>query len=418
MKKILFLSAIDFKEKSIKVISETPKQYVKKGWIVDYFVYRDTAKTGNYFYEDEINPEGVNVYRKYWPFARIRNLKSRSLRLLISKLSSISVTIGLFKSGVSYLKENKDCNLVYGYEMQGVLASNLLKLVFFKRQIFYISRFQGVFYIKEHFKNKRYLNLIFNIDTLLALWLPSNLMIMTNDGTQGEAVLKKIKSRSLKNLLFISNGVNSPEIISRDSLLNKYKLNKNNSFILMVSRLVKIKRVHLALETLKYLKEKRIPFNYKLVIVGDGPELEKLKAYAVDSNIINDVVFLGALPNEEVYSLMKYSEMVISLYESSNIGNPFFESMSVGTPFIAVDNGDTSSFIKHMENGYLLSEDNIVLDLVRFFVELNSSYSELSLEGLKNGAYNYSKKHLLSWEDRIQLEIDKIEELYQKDLSQ
>lgn len=415
MRKILFLSGIDFKDKSIKVISETPKQYAKKGWDVRYFVYRDTSKGGNYFYEDEINPEGVSVYRKYWPLARIRNSSSRPVKLLANKMSSLIVTTNLFILGANYLYKNKDCGFVYGYEMQGVLASNLLKILFFKRDIFYISRFQGVFYIKEHFKNRRYINLLFNLDTLLAMWLPSNLLIMTNDGTQGDKILQKIKSRSVKNFLFLSNGITSPKIVAKKDLCNKYDLNQNDSFILMVSRLVKIKRVHLALQALKRLQDGNVPFNYKLVIVGDGPELENLKTYAADSDILDKVIFLGALPNEEVYSLMKYSEMVLSLYESSNIGNPFFESMSVGTPFIAVNNGDTSSFVKHLDNGYLIREDDIVTDLVKFFQkELNN---EISIKDLKKGAIQYSNQNLLSWENRIDLEMERIDELLSKDIS-
>lgn len=416
MRKILFLSGIDFKEKSIKVISETPKQYAKNGWDVHYFVYRDASKSGNYFYEDEINPKGISVYRKYWPLSQIRDSKSRPMKLLANKISSLVVATNLFLLGANYLYKNKDCNFIYGYEMQGVLASNLLKLLFFRRNIFYISRFQGVFYIKEHFKNHRYINLLFNLDTLLALWLPSNLLIMTNDGTQGDRILKKIRSKSLKNFLFLSNGITSPKIVPKKTLYNKYNLDQNDSFILMVSRLVKIKRVHLALQALKKLKDDNLPFNHKLVIVGDGPELENLKAYAIDSDIINDIVFLGALHNEEVYSLMKYSEMVLSLYESSNIGNPFFESMSVGTPFIAVNNGDTSSFVKHLYNGYLLSEDDIVSDLVGFF---KSIYSDnILLKSLRAGAIEYSAKNLLTWEDRINLEISEIETLCQKDYVQ
>lgn len=409
MKKILFLSGIDFKNKSIKVVSETPKQYAKKGWNVHYFVYRDTSKSGNYFYEDEINPEGVQVYRKYWPLARLRSSKSRPMKLLANKISSLIVTTNLFILGANYLYRNKDCSFVYGYEMQGVLASNLLKILFFNRNIFYISRFQGVFYIKEHFKNRRYINLLFNLDTLLALWLPSNLLIMTNDGTQGDKILQKLKSRSVKNFLFLSNGITSPKIVSRKALCNKYDLNQNDSFILMVSRLVKIKRVHLALQALKRLKDSNLPFNHKLIIVGDGPELQKLKTYAADSDILNEVIFLGALPNEEVYSLMKYSEVVLSLYESSNIGNPFFESMSVGTPFIAVDNGDTSSFIGHMSNGYLLSENKIVDDLVGFFKSLEDNL--ISIESLAIGATEYSKDNIFSWGERINKEISKIEKL-------
>jgi len=49
-KTILFLSALDFKEKSIQVIRKTPEAYLKYGWKVFYVVARDNSKYGNYFY--------------------------------------------------------------------------------------------------------------------------------------------------------------------------------------------------------------------------------------------------------------------------------------------------------------------------------------------------------------------------------
>lgn len=409
MKKILFLSGIDFKDKSIKVISETPVQYSNKGWDVNYIVCRDTCENGNYFYEDEINPESIKVQRMYWPFPNGRCSSNRYLKLAISKISSLLVISKLIISGASYLYENKDCNFVYGYEMQGVLASNLLKTIFFKRNIFYISRFQGVFYIKEHFKNHRYINLLFNLDTLLALWLPSDLLIMTNDGTQGDKILQKIKSKSRKNLLFISNGVASPNLINKDSLFKKHGIDEEKPFIVMVSRLVNIKRVHLAVKAIGKIISDGNNFNYKLIIIGDGPELEPLKSLAIDLGVDSYLTFLGALNNDEVYSFISSSDMVLSLYESSNIGNPFFEAMSVGTPFIAVNNGDTSSFVTHLSNGYLLSEDTIVHDLVVFFENVESKSVEIG--ALAEGAKKYSKENILSWSERINKEILKIEKL-------
>ena len=409
MSKILFLSGIDFKDKSIKVISKTPEEYSRQGWDVNYIVCRDNCKRGNYFYEDEINIDRVNVIRKYWPFENLRASTNSLFRLVMTKFASLSVVLKLFFYGWVFLIKNKDCNYVYGYEMQGVLASNLLKLCFLYRKIFYISRFQGVFYIKEHIKHKRYLNLLFNADTLLALWLPSDLMIMTNDGTQGDQVLKKIKSRGLKSFLFISNGVDTPGEIDEQILRNTYGLSLGDQFVLMVSRLEKIKRVHLALESLVTLRKQGFAMPYKILIVGDGSELDSLKSYVSDFELDEAVIFLGAISNVEVYSFMKMSKMVLSLYESSNIGNPFFEAMSIGTPFVAVDNGDTSKFVAHLENGYLLSEDNIIPDLVGFFKSISNNTDLLCK--LEKGTKKYSRKYILSWSERVSKEIDLINTL-------
>jgi len=71
IKSILFISALDFKEKSIQVIRKTPEAYVKAGWQVHYVVARDNSKYGNYFYEERININGINTIRISYPLSKI-----------------------------------------------------------------------------------------------------------------------------------------------------------------------------------------------------------------------------------------------------------------------------------------------------------------------------------------------------------
>lgn len=410
MKKILFLSGLDFKDKSIQVIRKTPEAYVNSGWNVHYIVARDTSSKGNYYYEQIIDMLGMTVDRFNWPFPRLRATESRFLSLFFSKIASFFVVSKLFLKAFVFLIKNKDCKYIYGYEVQGVLATNLLKLFFVFRENKYISRFQGVFYIKEHLKNKRILSLIFNIDTIIALWLPTDLMVMTNDGTQGDLVLDKLNSRARKNLLFISNGVD----VNVDNILNfsssaiskKSNVDMGRFDFLMVSRLVKIKRVDLAIEAYqKYLNSGGVAY-FNLTIVGDGPELESLKQLASQYGLKDRVVFIGAVVNKDVYKLMCSSSLLISLYESSNIGNPFFESMACSLPFVAVNNGDTSRFVTDRYNGILISEESIVDDLVAFFKEVYSGRIDLNV--ISKNCKKYANENILSWSERMQVEIDKV----------
>ncbi|MDM1765539.1 MULTISPECIES: glycosyltransferase [unclassified Acinetobacter] len=407
MNKILFLSAIDFKDKSIQIVKKTPEFYGNQlDWEVDYIVARDKSKSGNYYYEQIVDLPKVNVNRFYWPFSQLRESNNRFIFLFFSKLASFFVIWKLFFMALKACKE-KDYDYIYGYEMQGVLASNLLKIFFYKKK--YISRFQGVYYIKEHFKNKKYLNLLFNMDTLIALWLPSDLLIMTDDGTQGDQILKKIKSKSLKNYLFISNGVEEIkkehlEISSKvDSLENKIF----DKYFIMVSRLVKTKRVHLMIEAFSnFIEKSQVEIDFCFLIVGDGPELDILKDMTKKLNIDKYFYFTGAVKNIEVYGLINNASAIFSLYESSNIGNPFFESMQCGTPMIAVNNGDTNKYIIDKYNGLLIDEDNIINDL---YVILNQiSKDEINLKEMSNNAKEYSKNNILSWEKRFIKEIERV----------
>ncbi|MFM5280109.1 glycosyltransferase [Aeromonas caviae] len=399
MKKILFLSGIDFKEKSIQVIKKTPEAYVNAGWHVDYIVARDNSSSGNYFYEREININGATLYRTYWPFEKLRGINSRVLFLIFNKFASLLVVMKLaFLGGRCVLKNKYD--IIYGYETHGVLAANMLRVL--SRGAKVVSRFQGVFYIKEHIKGKRYFSLLYNLDVLLALWLPSNLCIMTNDGTQGEDILKKINSHNLHNFLFISNGVDLKRT-SKDVYNSK-------SYAVMVSRLVKIKRVELALIAVSNFLEKRGFFPIgKIIVVGDGQEYESLTELAIKLNIEHIFEFVGAINNQLVRDILVGSAFCLSLYESSNIGNPFFESMALGIPFVAVNNGDTGKFVTHNYNGFLIDECDILNQLELFFQK--AACGILNLDALHLNAVEYSKKNIYTWEKRFAIELSRVDDI-------
>ncbi|WOE41673.1 glycosyltransferase [Acinetobacter chinensis] len=402
-KSILFLSGIDFKDKSIQVVHKTPEAYIRNGYDVNYIVYRDNSKKGNYFYESEKKLEGANLQRFYWPFPKLRAVNNRFIALLFTKLSSLLVVYFLFIKGFIFLLKNRDCKIIYGYEMQGVLASNLLK-IFFKNKK-YISRFQGVYYIKEHFLHKRYLNLLFNLDTLLALWLPSDLMVMTNDGTQGDQILDKIKSLSRKNLLFISNGVNNIQKSDLSLIDVKSEFCIEGEYFILVSRLTSIKRVHFLIEAFN-IYGKKFQFNYKFYVVGDGPDLNYLKNLVLKYKIEDFFCFLGAIDNIKVYPLLKNSKAIFSLYESSNIGNPFFEAMQCGTPMVAVNNGDTGLYIKDGVNGLLINEDRIVEDLLIIFDKIINN--KIDFNKLSSNALDFSKNNILTWKERFDIELERV----------
>ncbi len=70
--RILFLSGLDLKQKSIQVIHKTPEAYARRGCYVKYIVSRDTSIRGDYYYEDVINPPGIEVVRVHFESLVIR----------------------------------------------------------------------------------------------------------------------------------------------------------------------------------------------------------------------------------------------------------------------------------------------------------------------------------------------------------
>jgi glycosyltransferase involved in cell wall biosynthesis len=398
MKKILFLSGLDFKEKSIQVIVKTPEAYVNDGWIVDYVVARDNCPNGNYFYENEINPLGVNVNRLYWPFPVLRTTKNRFFSLLLSKISSIITIFNLFKYAKNHIKKVK-YDVIYGYELQGVLALMLLKILtnFGAKTV---TRFQGTF-LNEMFENKQYLRILFNLDLFLAIKSKSDLIIMTNDGTRGDKALTKIKGNTIYNSRFWVNGVDE----YANEFSNEKIISKPVRF-LSVSRLVGWKRVDRGIQIIKSLVDSGFE-NLIYTIVGEGECRCELEDLVKELNLQKHVIFAGGIKNSEVKNYFLDSNFFISMYDSSNVGNPLLEAIRSHNCIITLDNGDTADWVVHKKNGLIYNpkffSPNLIAEDILEVLKNGSTYSKIISE-----IKITEKEKLWTWSDRLKAEIEAV----------
>ena len=403
-KKILFISALDFKEKSIQVIRNTPEAYVKHGWEVHYVVLRDNSKIGDYFYEDEINPDGIKIYRKEFPLTKLKN--SVNSKLILSFLRIFSNYIAIVKLFLMSRQIRKTTNfdIIYGYESHGIWAAKLLNFFMkFKKEKF-VARFQGTFFNK-YLDEKNWKKIIFNIEMFSPLYFSSDLCIMTNDGTQGDKVLKRIKSKHLKNFKFWVNGVDNLKFEDSKILELRNKLDfKVDTIFLSISRLEKWKRLDRGIISIAKYVENTGDRNFKYIIVGDGIEKDALKKLAKDKNLENEIIFTGAIPHKRVKEYLNIADIFISLYDGSNVGNPLLEAIRTHKIIFTLNNGDTSSWIKHKENGFIFDvNDDLIANISK---ELENLISEkYSQKDIIDSIKETEKNKLWTWEERMKEEV-------------
>lgn len=410
-KSILFLSGIDFKEKSIQVIRKTPEAYVQRGWKVHYIVLRDYSQNGNYFYESIFNPNEVNVTRSAYPFFKILNLfKGGTLRTIVNK---IIVFLGSFKLAYLASKSLKEepFSVVCGYENTGVLAVKWLKLIGKLDKAKTISRFQGT-WLTQYLDNKQWFKFILNIDFILGMKLETDLAIMTDDGTQGDKIFKILNPRH-PNFKFWTNGVN---IIEKDSealakLKQEYQITDEKVFV-SISRLEGWKRVDRIIHFLGEFK-KEFPNNrFKYLIIGEGQKREELEEQVILLNLKNEVIFTGPLEHHLAQQHLHLAEVFFSFYDLSNVGNPLLEAIRANKIIFTLNNGDTGSWIKHKETGFIYNSNenfapNVVKDLDLIYN--NSDIKDQILLNLRDLA----QTRLKNWEERFDMEVQTVESLTQ-----
>lgn len=157
--------------------------------------------------------------------------------------------------------------------------------------------------------------------------------------------------------------------------ITNYQLPITNYF-LIVSRLFKHKNIDLAVRAFNKL-------GWPLVIIGDGPELKKLKKIA-DSNI----KFLGYQPDAVVHNFYAHCDAFI-MPQEEDFGIAPIEAISYGKPVLALRRGGALEYIKEGINGEFFDDpiEEILADGAR---RLKSKMSNYDAQEIKKTAEKFS----------------------------
>ncbi|MFM6927830.1 MAG: glycosyltransferase family 4 protein [Bdellovibrio sp.] len=410
-KNILFLTTMDFTAKGIQVVTQTPSALAKAGWNVHYVVGRDNSPNGSYHYQEIINPPNVDVERFEIPYNNFfENIQSHFLRTVYSKIRGYYSVLQLTARGNRALRDNS-YDIVYGFGLHGVLAANLLKIIY-GRKIKVISRFFGIWdFYSYTLAQKKYLKQLFNWDVLLALYLPADLTIITNDGTQGDKALKFINSKALNNFKFWSNGVEEQKLPAHEVSAFKEQMGlKDHVNLVSVGRLVFPKRVDRGLQIVSHLVHHYDIKNIRYLIVGDGEAKSYLEQLAKDLKITQQVIFVGAVSNDEVKKYLNAADFFISAYDVSNVGNPLLEAIRANKIIFTLNNGDTGKWIQHGINGFIYDiNESLIESISADMVHLIKDPSQK--EKINHGIKKAEANMLWTWSDRMAAEVAEIDKL-------
>jgi glycosyltransferase involved in cell wall biosynthesis len=139
---------------------------------------------------------------------------------------------------------------------------------------------------------------------------------------------------------------------------------KKDNFFLAAGRLVPYKRFDLLVEAFAQLPDQR------LVIIGDGPEYQKLKAMAPAN-----VEMLGFQDDDTLFAHMQRARAFV-FGAVEDFGIMPVEAQACGTPVIGMRRGGVAETVIDGETGLLFEEQTpeCVADTVRTFCELPDGF--------------------------------------------
>ena len=169
----------------------------------------------------------------------------------------------------------------------------------------------------------------------------------------------------------------------------KYKLNKDDFIIGCVGRIAKEKSLDKLLKSFKDLRE--LNNRCKLILVGDGPELEELKKLSKDLNLKDNVVFTGLVQYADIPTYYNLFNIMVSFSQTETQGLTIIEGLAASKPVICINDESFREMVQHNYNGYLFSNKKEFIDIVLKLMSNKDLYDTMCINA-KNSIYKYSKE--------------------------
>jgi glycosyltransferase involved in cell wall biosynthesis len=300
------------------------------------------------------------------------------------------------------LLASKRYDLLYGYEVHGLLAQRLVRR---GHDLPLVARFQGTV---MHPYLGRPLSLARRLEEVAALKTPADLYVMTNDGTQGDEVLARLNTASAGKVRFWRNGLDFAQVRApseAEALESRRALGlADDDFVLVTSaRLARWKRIDRAIDAVALLRDRHGTVA-RLIVVGDGEERANLEAQVDELGLRDRVRFTGAVPQSEVTRYLWAADIFLSLNELSNVGNPLLEAMRTGCCIVTLDEGDTRDLVQNDATGLLLPAAGAPSTIASAIAQLAADSERRDRLGA--GALAFATENFWSWQERIDAEVD------------
>ena len=209
--------------------------------------------------------------------------------------------------------------------------------------------------------------------------------------------LFKEKYKYERNVHIIPTGIEIDRFYKEKIVLNKINNKKtelgitsDDLVILFVGRVASEKSIDFLINNHSDLLKKNK--NAKLLIVGDGPDLEEYKKLAKKQKIENRVIFTGKVPWEDIPIYYALSDIFVTASHTETQGLTVVEAMAASIPVVALDDESFRNTVVDGLTGYLFKNKK---EYVNKMVELINDQQKRINMG-KQGRINseaYSSKY-------------------------
>ena len=195
-----------------------------------------------------------------------------------------------------------------------------------------------------------------------------------------------------KEIKVITNFIDNTEFDDFNECSRRQFATDDEKILIHVSNLRPVKRIEDVLEIFKDV-EKHV--KSKLIIIGEGPDMEKVNEFLEENpHLISKIRLLGKV--NDLYRILQLSDLFLLPSEQESFGLAALEAMAANTPVISSNAGGIPEVNIQGETGYLAEIGNVKA-MSNYAIKLLSN-DELLLEMKRNAkkqAIKFDLKNIL-----------------------
>ena len=211
--------------------------------------------------------------------------------------------------------------------------------------------------------------------------------------------LFKEKYKVERNVHIVPTGIN----------LEKFHINKNNfktnkirkelgitdtnKVVLFLGRLAKEKNIEFLLETHKDLIKN--DKEYKLIIVGDGPDKKTYLDYVLKNKLENNILFTGKVSLEEVPNYYQLADVFSTASRSETQGLTVIEAMASGVIPVCINDDSFTNVVNNEFNGFIFKNKKEYKNIITKIFKDKTLLTRIATQA-KTSSKEYSSSYFAS----------------------
>lgn len=170
--------------------------------------------------------------------------------------------------------------------------------------------------------------------------------------------LFKKKYKVDRNVYIVPTGIDAEKFYQENNpKLNIIKkreqlgLEKNDFVILFVGRIATEKNLDLLLSAMSSLGE--VSKKIKLLVVGDGPDLDNYRCYVEKNGLLDNVIFTGKVPWHKISEYYLIADVFATASKTETQGLTVIEAMAASLPVVVIEDESFTDTVIHNLNGMI-----------------------------------------------------------------